>query len=961
MKKLISAFLSAVMIISMLPMGIGSAAATEAAVNLELATSIAVGDRIVITGQKSDGTVKFELTGFEAKYGLGTAFTDTPAGTYILEVCQGTADGSFALKTADGKYLYAEGYAYNTLGLKDTLDNAASWNVTVGAANGRALISNCQYTRRIMYYFNTTKQGFYTSTSTSSRSYYHPYIYKVLPADACEHVWGEWEITTAPGCTTEGEQTATCTLCSETKTEPVSATGHTYVYGNTAILCENCDYSRVYDTIKTAQTAGLGTSGPVTPVHFLKGIVTYINGGDVFIEDDTAGIMVYFPNEADAAPLALGDEIVVWDTLRSYAGTPQTSSTTSEEFVIVSSGNELPATTVTIDDLLADTTNEYLCKRVVIENAVMGEIIPDGNTLLYNENDKYLKIHEALDLNPEIAQKDIVNVTAIVHAYNGYRLIINPGTMQTDVVKVAYDNGKTVSIAEAKVGIAEEEYQVEGTVTFIYGKDVYIQDDTGGIVVRLKNNPVYTKIGDTVRACGVLNTENGLILLDAVNENNPIKYSVLSSDNAVEAQTVTIADLVQDTENEYLGEKIQLNHVYVSTAAKVNSRGQYTLKDGDVTIMLRNVPLSESVTIGSGNILNVEAIVTTDNGYFLMVESFDKITVVGTCAHDTTKLVNAVAATCTEPGYSGDTRCVFCNYRLDRGEDIAPTGHSYDENGVCQNNCGIVNVAALAGEFYTSFADAYNAFIDKADTQPVIKLLMDVHEEITVDSVVVDLNGKSLSGITATGVVYALDSCGDDYTDVNLGRIAVNGTLATNWVAPNTNRYIAIEHEGSYTMHRMDVGITKLSLVPHVTGFGYKAEFLCDPTVRALVANVSYDLWLTEDLVVNRSVEGYRNALTLLLKNFLVDTHGEEKVYAKVSVTLADGTVIQSDTVAYSMRDMLEMVNDKACDLSTEQLSAVKSMIEKYPIMKTWGLTEICPAEDSTIDATEPKETVTEA
>ena len=937
MKKLISAFLAAAMIFVMLPMGIGSATATEPAVSLEPVTSIAVGDRIVLAGQKADGTVKFELTGFEAKYGLGTAFTDTPAGTYILEVCQGTEEGSFAFKTPDGKYLCAEGLAYNTLSLKDALDAAASWSFGYASAAKRISLSNCQYGRKIMYYFNTTKPGFYTSTSTSSRSYYNPYIYKVLPADACEHVWGDWEITTAPGCTTEGEQTATCTLCPETKTEPVSATGHSYLYGDDAITCSACDYSRIYDTIKTAQTAALGTSGPVTPVHYIKGIVTYINGVDVFIEDDTAGIMVYFPNEADAAPLALGDEIVVWDTLRSFAGTPETSSTTSEEFVIVSSGNELPATTVTIDDLLADTTNEYLCKRVVIENAVMGEIIPDGNTLLYNENDKYLKIYEALDLNPEIAQKDIVNVTAIVHAYNGYRLIINPGTMQTDVVKVAYDNGKTVSIAEAKVGTAGEEYQVEGTVTFIYGKDVYVQDATGGIVVRLKNNPVYTKIGDTVRACGVLNTENGLILLDAVNENNPIKYFVLSSDNTVEAQTVTVADLVQDTENEYLAKKIQLNHVYVSTAAKVNSRGRYTLKDGDVTIVLDNVPLSETVTITSGNILNVEAIVTTDNGYFLMVENFDKITVVGTCAHETTKLVNAVAATCTEPGYSGDTRCVFCNYRIDRGEDIDATGHSYDENGVCQNNCGIVNVAALDGKFYTSFTDAYNAYIEQADAQLVMKLLTDVHEEITVESVVVDLNGKSLSGITATGTVFAFDTKADHYTDEALGHIAVNGILATDWVAPNGNRYIALQDGDGYRMHRIYVGITNLSLAPNVTGFGYKAEFLCDPTVQAQIASVGYKLWIIEDRVVTRTTE-YQNILALRLKNFDVESYGEAPVNANVSMVLNDGTVIESTTVSYSMRQMMQMVNEQVAELSQDQLSAVWAMMDANPIMKTWEL-----------------------
>ncbi|MBR6514941.1 MAG: S-layer homology domain-containing protein [Clostridia bacterium] len=38
---------------------------------------------------------------------------------------------------------------------------------------------------------------------------------------ACEHVWGEWVVTTEPQVGVAGEETATCTLCGETKTQPI--------------------------------------------------------------------------------------------------------------------------------------------------------------------------------------------------------------------------------------------------------------------------------------------------------------------------------------------------------------------------------------------------------------------------------------------------------------------------------------------------------------------------------------------------------------------------------------------------------------------------------------------------------------------------------------------------------------------------------------------------------------------
>ena len=43
------------------------------------------------------------------------------------------------------------------------------------------------------------------------------------------HTWNEGEITTAPTCTETGIKTYTCTVCSETRTETVEATGHTEV------------------------------------------------------------------------------------------------------------------------------------------------------------------------------------------------------------------------------------------------------------------------------------------------------------------------------------------------------------------------------------------------------------------------------------------------------------------------------------------------------------------------------------------------------------------------------------------------------------------------------------------------------------------------------------------------------------------------------------------------------------
>ena len=77
---------------------------------------------------------------------------------------------------------------------------------------------------------------------------------ETVAVPAVGHSWNEWEITTAPGCESEGMKTCTCGLCGEKRTEAVAALGHDMVYtpskdatctepGESASAsCSRCDY-----------------------------------------------------------------------------------------------------------------------------------------------------------------------------------------------------------------------------------------------------------------------------------------------------------------------------------------------------------------------------------------------------------------------------------------------------------------------------------------------------------------------------------------------------------------------------------------------------------------------------------------------------------------------------------------------------------------------------------------------
>lgn len=67
----------------------------------------------------------------------------------------------------------------------------------------------------------------------------------------------------------------------------------------------------------------------------------------------------------------------------------------------------------------------------------------------------------------------------------------------------------TVPIADALSGAAGTEFTVKGVVTLVDGRNLYLQDKTGGICLRLKSNPT-AKLGDTVIGTGTRADFNGL-------------------------------------------------------------------------------------------------------------------------------------------------------------------------------------------------------------------------------------------------------------------------------------------------------------------------------------------------------------------------------------------------------------------------------------------------------------------
>ena len=139
------------------------------------ATSLAIGDTIIFTATKTDGT-EYVMAAQNGNYRNSDS---NFANAVKFTVEAGSTSGSFAFKDPDGKYLSFSGSS-NTISSVSltTVNNAASWTVTFDS-KGIATIANVGTTSRLIQ-FNPSSPRFACYTTNQTK----PTIYKVTTIES---------------------------------------------------------------------------------------------------------------------------------------------------------------------------------------------------------------------------------------------------------------------------------------------------------------------------------------------------------------------------------------------------------------------------------------------------------------------------------------------------------------------------------------------------------------------------------------------------------------------------------------------------------------------------------------------------------------------------------------------------------------------------------------------------------
>lgn len=332
-------------------------------------------------------------------------------------------------------------------------------------------------------------------------------------------------------------------------------------------------------SIEKARKLSIGTSCTVS------GVVTFVDGKNVYIQDDTAGINVYFNASVTLKP---GDKIKVTGQLDVYKGLLElknVDASNPKQFQLISSGNSLPiAKKITIAELMADNgdnaSEKYESTLVRLYGLTLGAINKTDNTPVTQGSDS-INIYK---LNIDgFKQGDVVNLTALVGDFNGYQLrVLSMEKVPDDPVTEEMISAEN---AVALKDINKEEHNgksvtVVGQLVYRFGKNdnlnsAILEDVYGGEIYGLQiyGDPLtsYT-LGDIVAITGTI-SEYGSIL-EMTNITNVKKVKSYDGTMIPAQKYNTIRELLAD-KDDLISEWVMLPQVTLGTY----STGTTNIKD----------------------------------------------------------------------------------------------------------------------------------------------------------------------------------------------------------------------------------------------------------------------------------------------------------------------------------------------------------------------------------------------
>ena len=562
--------------------------------------------------------------------------------------------------------------------------------------------------------------------------------YVACPTESGQHTWNDGQVTTAATCTENGVMTYTCTMCSDTKTEVIPATGHaygepvwkwtddfkataTFTCTNDATHVENvtAEVTSAVTTPAACETTGVRTytakvtfegkeyTSSKTEVIPAKGH-TLTAVAEVPATCETAGTSAHW--KCDVCGKLFSDVEGKTETTLKKLAIPATGHAYGEPVWKWTDGFEATATFTCAND-----TSHVKKVDATVTSEVTEGSCEVGGVRTYTAKVTF-EDKEYTSSKTEVIPAAGHTLTAVAKV---------PATCETAGTSAHWKCdvcGKLFSDAEGKTETTLEKLAIpatghaygapvwkwnddfKATATFTCTNDATHVENVTATVTNAVTTEATCK-ADGVRTYTAKVTFDGKDYTDTKTEPVPAKGHTLTAVEAVPATCETAGvkahwvcsvcgKLFSDAEGktETTLEKLAIpatGHAYGAPVWKWNddftASATFTCVNDASHVETVNATVTNAVTTAAtckaDGVRTYTAKVTFEGEDY----TDTKTETLPATSHDT-ELVGAKDATCTEDGYTGDEVCKVCGVTVKQGEVIPALGHDY-KDGKC-SRCG---------------------------------------------------------------------------------------------------------------------------------------------------------------------------------------------------------------------------------------------------------------------------------
>jgi len=359
------------------------------------------------------------------------------------------------------------------------------------------------------------------------------------------------------------------------------------------------------ETVSTIAAARQAQEGRFT----LQGVVTAVDGKSIFIQDSTAGICVFLKTNDTVKEFTIGKEVQATGTLNVYREMLQLQLAENTDITVTNASADLPAASEVAS--ISVIGEELEGMRIKVSGAIIGDILPTGNTLLTDSSGTIIIRKLVLPVGSTVSEGDTIDIIGVVGQFDkDYQIFIGDPVTDIVVTEEALDRVQPVTAAPTAGKVAPGTEVILTTAT----ADAQIQYKLGA-------EGTYTNyIAGTTKI--IVNEE---VTLYAKASKTDMRDSI----EALFAYTVDAVSSIAQARGKWTANPVEDKNKLVTVSGIVTfvDGKSYTIQDDEAGICVR---YGGSLKLGRGDKITAIGYLSQYNGLLQINPANDKVTVEAT-------------------------------------------------------------------------------------------------------------------------------------------------------------------------------------------------------------------------------------------------------------------------------------------------------------------------------------------